>query len=109
MRLRRFAFVRLAFLRRKPVLGRPEWHLTPPSSGRRPASCAAWPPPLMSNVRQHGEQYVVGTASCTPCTTSCSVRTLSRIGGSAPSGVKAETHSNRGFTFLCSYGRWLRR
>src|SRR5664279_841316 len=28
-------------------------HLTPPSSGRRPDSFAAWPPPLMSNVRSH--------------------------------------------------------
>ena len=27
--------------------------LTPPSSGRRPASFAVWPPPLMSNVRGH--------------------------------------------------------
>ena len=26
--------------------------LTAPSSGRRPASCAVWPPPLMSNVRR---------------------------------------------------------
>ena len=32
---------------------RHECGLTPPSSGRRPASFAVWPPPLMSNVRQH--------------------------------------------------------
>src|ERR1039457_4110078 len=32
---------------------RSAWHLTPPSNGRRPASFAGQPPPLISKVRPH--------------------------------------------------------
>src|SRR5664279_581557 len=40
--------------------------LTPPSSGRRPASFAVWPPPLMSNVR-HRQPMPSYAWSCHVC------------------------------------------